>query len=122
MVKVFGLIAFIFSSSAFAQNVSFHFEETPLNDVVNYVLKHQIKRDYVISPDVQLDKKVSFRRTNLEPSEVVSALSSVFASFGVSVTDKNGVIHVQKTSLDSPPLGSDVVGSQSLPGSSRTSG
>lgn len=92
MDKKIALFLLFFSSSVFADTLSFQFDNARLADVVNYVFRTVLKTDYIISRDVPLDTLVTFKLTDIEPVDVLPSFRRVLNAYDLDVSPAGRVL------------------------------
>jgi type II secretory pathway component GspD/PulD (secretin) len=96
-INAFALVfSLLFSFSANAQNISLNFDNAKFSDVMSYVIKSLLKKDYVITGGIDLEQKVSFKLTNLPQEKLLETFSKLSNSYGVTVTEKENVLYVSR--------------------------
>lgn len=120
MAKIFILIfAAFFSSSSFA--LSFNFDNAPLEAVIKYVVRDLLKRDYVLSKDLPLSEKVTFKLTDVKTEDLIPALNNVLSAFEIGIRESRGVLIVSRARgdafepSDNPPGAAPVLPSSLSP-------
>lgn len=74
--------------------MSLSFDNAKLSDVVNVIVRTQLKRDYVIHPDAHLDQLVTFKLSNIKSEKLYDIFVDLTSAYGASVVDRGGVIYI----------------------------
>lgn len=102
MKRLIFIILFI-SSPVFAGDISLDFKDTPVNLLIQGIVKGLLKQDYVITPEAASnEQKISLSVKNLDIEGVKTTLNEVLNSVGLSVVEKRGVLYIEKRSLVAP--------------------
>lgn len=97
------VVCLLCSPVVFAQNYSLEFKQVGINELVFAVVKGILRQDYVIAPEAAaIDSKVSLSVHNLDYAGVLSTFDNVLNGVGLQVTDKAGVLYVEKKSHSAP--------------------
>lgn len=98
-MKTFFLIFALFSSSAFAGDLSLDFKDVPINTLVHSIIKHVLKQDYVITPEAaSAESKLTLSVKGLDREGVKQTLNETLNSVGLQLDERRGVLYVEKRS------------------------
>jgi general secretion pathway protein D len=96
MKLFFTALLLTFSSYTYAQNVNLDMQQVSLLEFSQAVLKGILDRDYVLSTESELQRKITVQLKNQTPDQVLAFLRSQLQKDNHDLIDHEGILHIEK--------------------------
>jgi general secretion pathway protein D len=93
---IYAIFLTLFTTFAQAQNVNLDMQQVPLLEFSQAVLKGILDRDYVLSTESELQRKITVQLKNQTPDQVLAFLRSQLQKDNHDLIDHEGILHIEK--------------------------